>query len=138
MVSKIGRTGVNTGMRGIVIEHILYVTPRRFVLREKIDRIRIGISIESLVLMFICTADMLSTLYFVSTGRATEQNPIMAACINHSSAMFVLVKILSFIPFVIAVELYRKKNPEFARKICIAAIALYVAIFTILTVAINV
>ncbi len=98
---------------------------------------RSRISAESIILIVICLADMFSTLYFVLRGLATEQNPIMAACLNHSPGMFVLVKLVSFVPFVIAVELYRRRNPSFALAACRCAIALYVIAFTALTLGIN-
>lgn len=98
---------------------------------------KLRISIESVILVVICMADMFSTLYFVLKGAAVEQNPIMAACFNHSPGMFVLVKMLSFVPFVIAVELYRKKNPDFAQKACRCAIILYVVAFVTLTIGTN-
>jgi hypothetical protein len=99
---------------------------------------RLKISIESIVLIAICLADMLTTLYLVLKGMATEQNPIMAACIRHSPATFVLVKLVSFVPFVVAVELYRRRNPEFARRACLYAIGLYVVAFVVLTISTNV
>ncbi|MCE5315358.1 MAG: DUF5658 family protein [Armatimonadota bacterium] len=95
------------------------------------------VSVESLILVAICLADMLVTLYCVTAGLAVEQNPIMAACFNRGPGMFVVVKMLSFVPFVVAVELYRKKNPDFARNACRCAIGLYVVTFTILTLGIN-
>jgi len=95
------------------------------------------VSMESLILVAICLIDMLSTLFFVMRGCAVEQNPLMAMCLRHSPAMFVLVKIASFIPFVIAIELYRKKDPAFARIVCRSAIVLYVVTFTALTLGIN-
>jgi len=96
------------------------------------------VSIESLVLAGICLADMFSTLFFVLRGSAVEQNPLMAACLNHSPAMFVLVKILSFVPFIIAVELYRRKNERFARLACRCAIMLYTVTFVTLTLKTNI
>ena len=99
---------------------------------------RYKVSMESLVLVGICLADMLVTLYCVLIGIAREQNPIMAACINRSPVMFVLVKMLSFVPFVIAVELYRRRNPEFAVKACRYAILLYVVAYTVLTIGTNI
>jgi hypothetical protein len=99
---------------------------------------RLKISIESIVLIAICLADMFATLYLVLNGMATEQNPIMAACIRHSPATFVLVKLVSFVPFVVAVELYRRRNPGFARKACLYAIGLYVVAFVVLTIGTNV
>lgn len=98
---------------------------------------RIRVSVESLILVAICLADMLSTLYCVLNGYGSEQNPLMAACINHSPVTFVMVKMLSFVPFVIAIELYRRRNPGFARKACRYAIALYVVTFSVLTLGTN-
>lgn len=95
------------------------------------------VSIESLILVAICLTDMLVTLYCVMSGIATEQNPIMAACFRKGPGMFVVVKMLSFVPFVIAIELYKKRNPDFARNACRCAIGLYVISFTVLTLGIN-
>lgn len=95
------------------------------------------VSRESLVLVAICLADMLSTLFFVMRGSAVEQNPIMAVCLQHSPAAFVLVKLASFVPFVVAVELYRRKDPAFARLACRSAIVLYVVAFVALTLGTN-
>ncbi|MEN6355953.1 MAG: DUF5658 family protein [Armatimonadota bacterium] len=99
--------------------------------------VKYRVSIESVVLVAICLADMLVTLYCVLAGIAIEQNPIMAACINKSPGMFVFVKMLSFVPFVVAIEMYKKRNPDFARKACRCAIGLYVITFTILTLGVN-
>ena len=99
---------------------------------------RVRVSTESLILIAICVADMLFTLYFVLSGMAVEQNPLMAACIRHSPAFFVLVKMLSFVPFVIAVELYRRRNAAFARAACRWAIGVYVATFVALTLGANI
>ena len=95
------------------------------------------VSIESLVLVAVCLADMFYTLYCVMKGYATEQNPLMAACINHSPVTFVLVKIVSFVPFVVAIEIYRRNRPEFARRACRYAIGLYVVTFAVLTLGVN-
>lgn len=92
---------------------------------------------ESLVLMGICIADMILTLYCVMIGIAKEQNPIMAACIRISPVVFVLVKMISFVPFVVAVEHYRKKNPVFALAACRFAIVLYLVAYVMLTLGVN-
>lgn len=98
---------------------------------------RLRISLESWILVGICTADMLTTLWFVLSGRAVEQNPLMAACIEHSACTFILVKMLSFVPFVVAVEWYRRRNPSFARAVCRWAIGAYVVVFVGLTLGTN-
>lgn len=99
---------------------------------------RIRVSAESLILVAICMVDMLSTLYFVLRGVATEQNPLMAACFGHSPGMFVMVKMLSFVPFIVAIELYRRKNQEFALRACRCAIVLYLATYVTMTLGTNV
>jgi hypothetical protein len=105
---------------------------------RKDARMRVKICAESLILIAICVVDMLATLCFVLTGMAVEQNPIMAACINRGPAAFVLVKLVSFVPFVVAVELYRRRNPGFARAVCRWAIGVYLATFVVLTLGTNV
>ena len=99
---------------------------------------RIRVSAESLVLVAICMMDMLSTLYFVLKGVATEQNPLMAACFTHSPGMFVMVKMISFVPFIVAIEMYRRKNPGFALKACRCAIALYLVTYVTMTLGTNI
>lgn len=105
---------------------------------RKDPRMRVKICAESLILIAICVADMLATLWFVLSRMAVEQNPIMAACINHSPATFVLIKLVSFVPFVVAVELYRRRNPGFARAACRWAIGVYLATFVALTLGTNI
>jgi len=95
------------------------------------------VSTESLVLVAICLVDMLSTLFFVLRGYAVEQNPLMAACLRHGPTTFVLVKLVSFVPFIIAVEFYRRQNASFARIACRSAIALYLVTFVMLTFGTN-
>jgi hypothetical protein len=99
--------------------------------------VRVRLCAESLILSLICLADMLVTLCLVRAGIAVEQNPLMAACIDHSALTFVAVKILSFAPFVIAVEIYRRRNPMFAKSVCRLAIATYLVVFVTLTAAAN-
>lgn len=98
---------------------------------------KLRVSTESLILIAICLADMFATLFFVMQGVAVEQNPLMAACLRRSPMVFVVVKVASFVPFVVAVEYYRRTNASFARLACRSAIALYLVTFVILTVHTN-
>lgn len=98
---------------------------------------RSKVSAESLILVVICLADMISTLIFVLRGCAVEQNPVMAACLRKGPEVFVLVKLASFVPFVLAIELYRKRNAVFARFACRMAITAYVVTFAVMTVGCN-
>lgn len=95
------------------------------------------ISIESLVLTLICLADMLSTLILVTMGYAAEQNPLMAACLQQSPATFIFVKFMSFIPFIVTIEWYRRKKPVFARNAGRAAILSYLIVYVALTLRAN-
>lgn len=92
------------------------------------------VSTDSLILAAICLIDMVSTLFLVLRGWAVEQNPLMAVCLKQGPMVFVLVKLASFIPFIVAVELYRRKDAAFARLACRSAIVLYVLIFIVMTV----
>lgn len=96
------------------------------------------ISAESLVLISVCLADMLSTMYYVGAGVAVEQNPIMAYFMNIGMGIFVIAKLFSFIPFIVAVEIYRRNNPLFALKAIRLAIAAYVIVFIVCTIGCNI
>jgi hypothetical protein len=96
-----------------------------------------ALSIESKILMIICLADMISTAVAVAAGLAVEQNPLMAVCLERGVLFFIAVKLLSFLPFVIAVEYYRRANPTFSRGVTRLAIALYVLAYAALTLKTN-
>jgi hypothetical protein len=98
---------------------------------------RARVCVESLILAALCLADMISTLLCVLSGKATEQNPLMAACLGHSPELFVLVKMASFVPFIVVVELYRRRNPAFATAASRAAIILYVVAYAVITAGVN-
>lgn len=95
------------------------------------------LSIESIILIVICLADMISTLIMTAHGIAVEQNPIMAVCLKHSAGAFIAVKLISFVPFVVVTEWYRRKNPVFARQASWAAILIYVAAYVFVTAGVN-
>ncbi len=91
---------------------------------------------ESLALASICFLDMATTLYWVRAGMATESNPLMAAPLAHSEALFVAVKLASFLVPIAVLETLRPIRPEGvvkALRVCIAAyVLLYVAGLTAL------
>ena len=113
--------------------HFLNLTLMKESLPTKGSSMRVNICLESFVLSIICMADMLSTLFLVSMGIAVEHNPLMAACLRHSTVTFVFIKTASFVPFIIITEMYRRKNPTFARASLRIAIFLYISIYVILT-----
>ena len=98
---------------------------------------RLRISPECGLLAAICIIDMLLTLTVVQFRLATEQNPLMAACLHRGVGVFVITKLLSFIPFIMLAELHRKRNPMFVRTATRTAIVLYLCIYTTVLVHAN-
>lgn len=98
---------------------------------------KLRLSLESIILALVCLGDMLSTLYLTSVGVAVEQNPLMAACIRHGTSSFILIKLLSFLPFIAVTEWYRRRNARFAQGAARTAIALYVLVYVIITAQTN-
>lgn len=84
---------------------------------------------ESLVLLAVCLGDMLSTLYWVHGGAATEANPLMAHWLERGDAHFVAVKLLSFIPLLAVAAYYRPRRPRLIAVSLRAALALYALIY---------
>jgi hypothetical protein len=81
--------------------------------------------------------DMISTVLLVSMGLAREANPLMAACLNHGYFTFCLVKISSAVVTIYAAEKYRPRNPMFIKRLLQLAIGLYVGLYVIIMLAIN-
>ena len=90
-----------------------------------------------MVLLFICTLDMLTTLYFVTHGFAVEINPIMNAFFKISPLAFVAAKLISFIPFIIAIEMYKKHNARFTSIATRFTIVAYSIVYVVATVGAN-
>ncbi len=67
------------------------------------------------MLVLLGVADAASTLFFVGRGLATEANPLMAWCLEQGAMVFLVVKTLSFAPFVAMCEIYRRRNPVTGR-----------------------
>ena len=84
---------------------------------------------ESALLTLICTADMLSTLYWVHMNQATEANPWMAHWLEHGDAMFCLMKLLSFLPFLAVAYYYRPRRPRLIAVALRGTLVLYVLMY---------
>ena len=84
---------------------------------------------DSLLLFFICTLDMSSTLYWVHVGAASEANPWMAFCLQHGDAAFCAVKMLSFLPLLAFAAYHRKRRPRLIAVSLRGTAALYVGIY---------
>ena len=90
---------------------------------------RAWLSWDSLLLFFICTIDMGSTLYWVHAGAASEANPWMAFCLQHGDAAFCAVKMLSFLPLLAFAAYHRVRRPRLIAASLRGTSALYVGIY---------
>ncbi len=84
---------------------------------------------ETRALAVIGCADLLATVYFVSTEQASEANPLMAGILENSGPIgFVVFKALMLgIPLIIA-ELARKQSPHFVQKALKIGVGAYVVL----------
>src|SRR5579871_5090942 len=84
-----------------------------------------GISRESMWLGILCLADMLSTVWLVRNGLATEANPILRFYMDRSLTVFVEAKSLLVIGPLIILEWTRRRRPRFVLAMLRMTIALY-------------
>ena len=93
---------------------------------------------ESLFLIGICTADLISTLLLIGAGGAAEGNPLMGFYLRYGIGTFVMVK-LSLIVFPIFIAEWGKQyRPRFVRSMLRATIAVYLGLYLLVFLAANV
>lgn len=91
--------------------------------------LQVRASYESILLASICLLDMFWTVVVVVTGIAIEANPLLAWTFELGPWAFVVVKLASLIPGLLALEFCRIINPGFARLAGRAAVLGYLAIY---------
>lgn len=92
---------------------------------------------ESLLLITICMADLITTLVLLKHDLAAEGNPLMAFYLTYGVGTFVMVKLtLVILPIFIA-EWSRQYRPQFVRLMLRTAIAAYLGVYIALFSAIN-
>ncbi len=84
---------------------------------------------EIVIFAIICTADMISTVYWYTHGQALESNPILAYWLNKSVAAFCIAKIATFGPLLIACAILREKYARVITPGLRIAMAAYVVIY---------
>jgi hypothetical protein len=93
---------------------------------------------ESLFLIAICTADLISTLLLIGGGGAVEGNPLMGFYLRYGIGTFVMVKLsLIFLPIFIA-EWGKRYRPRFVRALLRATIVAYLGMYLLVFVMVNV
>jgi membrane-bound metal-dependent hydrolase YbcI (DUF457 family) len=98
--------------------------------------IRIGRG--SWVLLAICLVDLVTTVIAVGLWGVEEANPFMAFFLDKGLAVFCAAKLTSFIPAVLVLEWYRRRNPRFVSTILKGAVAAYATLYIVLFWAVNV
>jgi len=101
------------------------------------NRTDIGISRESITILAICTLDLLSTIWLLAAGLAREANPLMARLLEHSTALFCIVKMGTVFCLIAATEWYKRYNPDFVRTVMRTAIFAYLILYVVLVLRIN-
>lgn len=92
---------------------------------------------ESMVLIAICTIDLVATLLFINNSSASEGNPLMAFYLRYGVGTFVIAKLmLIFLP-VFLFEWSRQFKPQFVKLMLRVTIAAYLVIYLTLFLTIN-
>lgn len=89
------------------------------------------VSPEALSVSAICMLDLLTTLYWVAMGQATEGNPVMAHFLHMGAVPFIIAKLCTFVPAVIAAEWYRSRNPALIQRLMRWVIVFYLFIYVV-------
>lgn len=86
-------------------------------------------ALEIMILLFICAADMYSTVYWVQTGQAIEANPLLAWTFHLHPAVFVVVKAATFLPTLFLASLLAQRRPDLVTKLLRCVIAAYIIMY---------
>jgi len=81
------------------------------------------------VLFGICMLDLLSSAWLFHRGLATELNPVLRGAAAAGIAPFVLAKLASFLPGLASAEWYRRRRPQFVRKLLRGVISAYLVLY---------
>jgi hypothetical protein len=84
---------------------------------------------ETFVLLLVSYIDMMTTLFWVSNGTATEANPLLQWTFSHHPAAFVVVKMLATLPAIFLAPKLAEKHPTFTIWLLRAVIAVYLWIY---------
>jgi len=83
----------------------------------------------SYILVFLILTDLLATIYWISTGAATEANPILNYYLGHSIVLFASVKLfISFASLSILLK-FKKRFKHFIIKALFILSLIYVGVF---------
>lgn len=105
---------------------------------EPVDTRKAIILPANALLFLVGVLDLISTLWWVHTGRAVEYNPVMAAVLDAGVPAFVAVKMSTLIVFVVVMEWYRRRRCAlFARAVGLFTLIAYASIYTVSLLVVN-
>jgi len=93
---------------------------------------------ESVVLIAICAADLVVTLFLLGNHSAHEGNPLMGYYLRYGVGTFIMVKIILCSVPIFIFEWCRMYKPRFVKMMLRTTIALYLAIYASLFLVVNV
>lgn len=109
----------------------LHLTPEQ----ERWIRYRLAptpIRWEVVALLALCTLDLLTTLWWLYTGAATEANPLLRPFAEAGLGPFVLAKLATFVPALAAAEWYSRLRPELVVPLLRHGFTAYVCVYGLL------
>ena len=88
------------------------------------------IHVLSYLLIFLIFSDLLATIYWISTGAATEANPLMNYYLKHSITLFAFVKLfISFASLSILLK-FKRRFKKFIFHTLFGLNLIYVGVFS--------
>ena len=83
-------------------------------------------------LLIIGLADLITTIFWLTTGCAIEFNPIMASVLKGGIPCFVAVKLSTLVAYVCVMEWYRRcRSYAFAQMVGRVTVTAYLSIYII-------
>jgi hypothetical protein len=90
-----------------------------------------GVSLETILLLVVCTLDLVSSAWLFHHGLAREANPLLRGFAEAGVAPFAMAKAASFVPGLFAAEWYRRMRPGFVILMLRTVLVVYLLIYGI-------
>ena len=89
-------------------------------------------------LLLIGLADLITTIFWVTTGQAIEFNPIMASVLKAGIPCFIFAKLSTLVAYVGVMEWYRRcRSYAFAQMVGRVTVTAYLSIYTVSLCIVN-
>ena len=92
---------------------------------------------ESWILIAICAADLVTTIWLVCAGMAIEGNPVMGHYLDQGIHVFIAAKVLLVAGPLIILEWARRSRPAFVHSMMRATILMYLGFYGVGVLRLN-